>query len=154
VKVEEDETEVEEEIDGGLSESQRFKLFQAVFKTKKDYFGCLNLNSETMYYIQHLNPSKNALPVRFKNSSIAETQYPEPPADSAYDILIDEGIISLKKFFSELPFSLHVSDVVSAIQKEQKTNYKLRWFPIDMMNEAAEMINTLQHITMYYQVKF
>ena len=51
VTVEEDETEVEVEIVGGFSVSQRFKLFQAVFNTKKEYFGCLNLNSETIYYI-------------------------------------------------------------------------------------------------------
>ena len=154
VTVEEDETEVEEEIVGDLSESQRFKLFQAVFKTKKEYFGCLNLNSETICYIQHLRPSKNTLPVRFKSSSIDETEIPEPPADSPYDILIDEGILSLRKFFSDLPFSVHVSDVVSAIQKEQSTNSKLGWFPKDMLTEAAEMIRSVQHITMYSQVKF
>ena len=154
VTVEEDQTEVEEEIVGDLSENQRFKLFQAVFKTKKEYFGCLNLNSETICYIQHLRHPENALPVRFKNSSIDEPQNPEPPADSAYDILINEGIFSLKKFFSELPFSLHLSDVVSAIQKEQTTNYNFGWFPTYMMNEAAEMIHSVQHITMYSQVMF
>ena len=154
VTVEEDETEVEEEIVGGLPVSQRFKLFQAVFKIRLEYFGCLNLNREILFFVQHLRPSKKALPVRLKSSSIEETENSELPADSAYGILIDEGVHSLKKFFSELPFSLHVSDVVSAIQKEQSTNYKLGWFPNDMMNEAAEMIHKVQHLTMYSQVTF
>ena len=67
---------------------------------------------------------------------------------------INEGILSLTKFFSDLPFSLHMSDVVSAIKKEQSNNSKLGWFPKDMMTEAAEMIKSVQHVTMYSQVKF
>ena len=52
-RVQEDKTEVEEEIIGGLTESQRFKIFQAMFDIKKKYYGCLNLNSESIYYIEH-----------------------------------------------------------------------------------------------------
>eukprot|EP00092_Neocalanus_flemingeri_P007118 GFUD01007690.1.p1 GENE.GFUD01007690.1~~GFUD01007690.1.p1 ORF type:complete len:573 (-),score=128.10 GFUD01007690.1:278-1996(-) len=150
-RVEEDKTEVEEEIIGGLTESQRFKIFLAVFNIKKEYLGCVNLNEETIYYIEHLTPISKSLPIRWTKSSEPDfSNIGLSSSDDNEDKFIEEGILLMNQFFSGLPFSIHMADVVAAIEEEM--HHKLRWFPIEILTKAVEMIQKIQHITIYSQI--
>ena len=111
------------------------------------------MNPETIYFVEHLSPGPTPLPVRYKEISVNE-YYGFENENSAFDILIDEAISSLRKSSSDQPILIHISDIVSAIQKEQRRNCKLNWFPLDMMIQGAEMIQSVQHILSYSQVKY